>query len=304
MIGMELIPAKKQSEWGWPAIANFVLGGMTAGYYLLSLLAAILLQRLQGASQPDSFKLIAPLLVAAGFLALTVEAGRPLRGVYLLNRLNHSWMSRETLAGGIFVGAALLERSFSHPALLALSALSAAGLLGSQAFVLMRARAVTAWDVPLFPLVIASSGLAAGSGLILLTPAAAAAGRTAVVLALFFGMLDLAVWHRYLHQPGSSSFLRATAPLRRTGSLLSIMGIGRLLPALLLSAALLPWLSGGSRQAAVLLAGAGLVAGGAMQKVALLRKTAHLRSIEARFYGRDEPGVLPTCSRERKDSSS
>jgi hypothetical protein len=213
-------------------------------------------------------------------------------------------MSRETLAGGIFVGAALLERSFPHPVLLALSALSAAGLLLSQAFVLMRARAVTIWDVPLFPLVIASSGLAAGSGLILLTPAAAIAGRTAVVFALFFGMLDLAVWHRYLYQSGSSSFVRATGALRRTGSLLSIVGIGRLLPALLLLATLPPGLTGGGRRAAFLLAGLGLVAGGAMQKVALLRKTAHLRSIEARLYRPDDPGVLPKSSRERKDSSS
>jgi hypothetical protein len=72
-----------------------------------------------------------------------------------------------------------------------------------------------------------------------------------------------------------------------------IVGIGRILPILLLVATFLPGLPGGSRLAVFLLAGLALVTGGAMQKIALLRNAAYLRGIGVRFEG-DRAEALPS----------
>ncbi|RME43027.1 MAG: hypothetical protein D6791_16450, partial [Chloroflexi bacterium] len=115
---MELIRPIKQTVWRWPAVAQFTLGGMGTGFYLLGLLIAAR----SGGDMPESFvlaavfKLLGPALAALGFLALTTEAGRPSRGHNLLRHLRRSWMSRETLAGAVFIPAAFLDWLFPQPA--------------------------------------------------------------------------------------------------------------------------------------------------------------------------------------------
>ncbi len=42
---MELIKPSRQATWGWPAAANFILGGMGASFYLLSLFPTIQAKR-------------------------------------------------------------------------------------------------------------------------------------------------------------------------------------------------------------------------------------------------------------------
>src|SRR5574342_536774 len=37
---MELIPARRQALWGWPAVLNFALGGLGAGLYAVAVVAA------------------------------------------------------------------------------------------------------------------------------------------------------------------------------------------------------------------------------------------------------------------------
>mgnify|MGYP003584851341 CR=1 FL=1 len=42
---LEMLPARPQTLWGWPAVVNFVLGGLGAGWYIVAVLAAGLEQK-------------------------------------------------------------------------------------------------------------------------------------------------------------------------------------------------------------------------------------------------------------------
>ena len=72
----EMLPARPQTLWGWPAVVNFVLGGLGAGWYIVALLAAGL-ERSPGVALASW---TAPLLVLAGFTAVAREAGEKLVG--------------------------------------------------------------------------------------------------------------------------------------------------------------------------------------------------------------------------------
>src|SRR5512146_640345 len=101
----DMIPATRQRRWGLPAVANFGLGGVGAGFYVAAALAA----RLDAAPALTLASWLGPALVLAGFAAVAAEAGRPLRGARVLTRLASSWMSRELALGLLFAAAAGAE---------------------------------------------------------------------------------------------------------------------------------------------------------------------------------------------------
>lgn len=281
---MELIRPIKQTVWRWPAVANFTLGGMGTGFYLLGLLVVALYD----GDVPQSiafnavFKLLGPALASLGFLALTTEAGRPLRGHHLFRHLRRSWMSREALAGAIFIPAAVADWLLPHPALRALATLGAVGLLVSQGFIVYRARGVTAWNVSLMPLFFVTSGLASGGGLVLLPPLNEPALRRGfVAIELILIVLNLMVWFLYLRR-SDETFLRATKNLRRPNAVILTIGMGHLLPALLLT---LVWVipdpnaGGGLRVVAAAVAGLAVIVGGVLQKAGIILEAGYLRPI-------------------------
>ena len=161
-MSVELVRLKKERVWRWPAVANFLLGGTGAGFYLLSSVH----QLWQAGSHPGAAGIVSPLLVSLGFLSLTLEAGRPLRGVYLLSNLRNSWMSIEVLSGGLFVFSALADRLLPGFILHAVAACAAMGLIVSHGFIFYRSRAMTAWNLPVMPLIFFSSALVLGGGLL------------------------------------------------------------------------------------------------------------------------------------------
>lgn len=280
---MELIRPMKQTVWKWPAVVNFSLGGLGTGFYLLGLLVG----PPEGASflQLALFKLLGPLLAGLGFVALTTEAGRPMRGYNLFRHLRRSWMSRETLAAAIFIPVAGLEWLLPHPALRALAGAAAVGLMISQGFIVYRARGVTAWNVPLMPLLFVTSGFATGAGLMLaIAPFLGgrfqqSAGGTIVLAGLVAVLFNLVVWILYLRGP-NSAFQRAIEGLRRSNALALSVGLGHLLPALLLVSAVLS--GGGANQLALLaggVAGLTMIAGGVTQKAGIILGAGYLRAI-------------------------
>lgn len=291
---MELVQPRKQKVWGWPGVINFSLGGMAAAYYLLISLLA-LLRDSHSIAQPAWLKLLAPALTCLGFLALTTEAGHPLRGRHLLRYLRSSWMSRETLAGAIFVLTALLDWLFPHPALWALAAAAAMGLTISHGFILYRARAVTAWNVPWMPLLFVASSLVMGGGLALLVSSSAdfapEYGPAAIGLACVG--LGLAAWILYLRQPASVAFRQATWALRRPASLLLTVGAGHLLPGLLLLVPLVAAPGTGLWRAIAALSGLVMIIGGASQKAGIVLKADYLRGIELAGVQSDARGAHP-----------
>ncbi len=228
---MEMLPAQRQALWGWPAVINFALGGLGAGWYVIAVLAAGF-ERSPGVTAASW---AAPVLVLAGFAAVAAEAGRPLRGPRVLMRLRTSWMSRELLIGIAFV--LLVAADLAFPLRLhRVQAMVAAILLAlAQGFIVRRARGVTAWDVPIMPLLFLLSALLSGAGAYLLVevgagrpPLPALAGA---VLALI--VVTFIAWARYLVWTSEESFTRAVAPLREGRSALVTDGTGYGLPLLL-----------------------------------------------------------------------
>jgi formate-dependent nitrite reductase membrane component NrfD len=285
---MELIRPMKYRVWGWPAVTNFIIGGMASGFYLLSLLD-ISLREGVAFSEPQAmiFTLLSPLLVVLGFLVMTFEAGRPLRCVYLLCNLKSSWMSREVLSGILFALSASINLLFPHPLLYLLSVVASIVYLISQGFIIYRARAVTAWNVPLTPILFLTSGIVAGYGLLLIVTALS---RLTFSIQMFvIGIaclaLNLFVYGNYvLAFRRNLAFREATAILRNPIFLIVIVGMGHLMPGIFLIQSLL--LSGENemvnkhvQDVIFILTGLAIVSGGAFQKILIILAGNSLRDI-------------------------
>lgn len=271
---VEMIPAQGQALWGWPAVVNFVLGGLGAGWYLVAVLSA----GLERAPGVTAASWAAPVLVLAGFAAVAAEAGRPLRGPRVLTRLRTSWMSRELLLGIAFVLLVAADLAFPLRLHRAQAMVAAALLALAQGFILRRARGVTAWDVPVMPLLFLLSALLSGAGAYLLVEGVAGRPpRPAVVGAVLMLIVAAFVgWTRYLAWAPEDAYRRAVAPLREGHAVLVIDGAGYGLPLLLgLLALAAPAVAGPLTG----LAGALLVAGQVYAKARLVLTAGRLRPI-------------------------
>lgn len=271
-----VIPARKQSVWGWPAVVNFSLGGIGTGLYVIG---ALLVRHGGGGTEAVTLlKLGGPALVGVGLLTLTAEAGRPLRGANLLRNLGRSWMAREAVAAALFMMVAALDRFFPHPLLFAVALTAALVLMISQGFILFGARGVTAWNVGLLPALFVSGGLVGGYGL---TTLLAGLGLVRLVepwvlCGWVLAAANLALWLVYLYLPGED-FRSATRLLRTPYWLGLLGGAGHLLPVLLLTGTTG---AGGMRPALLLtLAGAGLLLGSLLPKVGIVQEAGYLRPI-------------------------
>ncbi len=197
---MEMVEKTRQTVWRWPAVLNFALGGMAAGYYLLIAAGEAILGLNAGPGESIAGPLLlAPALVCLGLLSLTREAGRPLRAVHLLNRLRSSWMSWESLAAGVFVISALLDSLTHLPLWRVLATLSVLGFLLCQCLIPYRAKAIPSWNRPLLPVVLLASAFSSGCGLLLVVTALGAwrPTRPLLTLALLCLTASMAAWAFY-----------------------------------------------------------------------------------------------------------
>jgi phenylacetyl-CoA:acceptor oxidoreductase subunit 2 len=233
---VELIASRPQTLWRWPAVANFALGGLGAGFYLAAAVTA-------GAGTSPALALasgLGPALVLAGFGTVALEAGRPLRGWRVLLRVATSWMSRELWLGGAFVLLALAGLAVDQPLLRLAATPAALGLVVAQGCLLREARGVPAWRVPVMPvLFLASAAVSGASALVLVAagrgerPGPRLLGATLAVLIVW-----VLVWWSYLTWPAGAPFDEAVRPLRAGRGALALVGLGYLAPSLALAVAL------------------------------------------------------------------
>ncbi len=288
---MELIKPQKQKVWKWPAAINFTFGGLGTGMYILAWLANAPAQSewlslflagnanwLSIAFSAGVFKLIGLILATLGFLALTTEAGRPLRGINLFRHMRRSWMSRETLAFFTFGALGGLDWLFPNATLRALAVVAALALVLCQGMIVYRARGVTAWNTPLMPWYFGASAWSSGAGLYVLV--ASVLGVPAPNQILFFtlvgALVNVAVWLVYLYT-SNGYFRAAVRELRQTDALLLGVGVGHILPALLL--AVVTFANFGLGSALVAASGACLVIGAFTQKFGIIMRAGYLRAI-------------------------
>ena len=269
-----LIPARRQALWGWPAVANFALGGLGAGWYAVAALAAGL--------EPSPATVVAsstaPVLVLAGLAAVAGEAGRPLRGLRVLARPRTSWMSRELLLALAFVLLVAADAVAPHRGTRLLAVVAALLLVLAHGFVVRRARAIPAWNVGIMPALFVLSALVSGAGAHLIVEAVAGraprpAGIGTMLIVLAMAQIG---WHRYLTWTPDEAHRRAVAPLRDGLSGVGIDGAGHAAPLVLgLLALALPAAAG----PLLVLAGALLVAGQVFAKARLILVAGALRPI-------------------------
>jgi formate-dependent nitrite reductase membrane component NrfD len=271
---VELIPARRQILWGWPAVVNFTLGGVGAGLYATAVLAA-------GFERTTAVVLaswLAPLLVLAGFAAVAGEAGRPLRGPRVLWKVRTSWMSRELWIGAAFV--LLIAADIAFPLRLhRAQALAAAVLLAlAQGFILRCSRGVTAWDAPIMPWLFLLSAAVSGSGAYMLLEVVAgrAVAPAVIEVSLVLLVAALGLGRAYVLTPAGHAFRDATASLRDGRAGRVGVGVGTVIPLVALAVAL-AWPAAAAPAAA--LAGLAMIAGQAHFKTELIVKAGLLRPV-------------------------
>ena len=281
---MQLISPMKQRVWHWPAVANFFLGGMAGGLYLIQSVLTHFVDMAKGNSLFVKFTLVASALILLGLLLVGLEAGRPSRGLHVFRELRRSWMSREAWAAVVFVPAAILNCIIPNPVVLSLAICAAFFFMVSQGLIVYSARGVTAWNVPIIPLFFISSGLATGSGLFLLLTTVAGLGlnKTVVAISICSAGLNILVWFTYLKWSKTPEFLASTERLRRPVSMFITLGLGHLLPLIIL----LPMAMGLNElltrqigENAAAFAGLLLIWAGMLQKSGLILKTGYFRGI-------------------------
>ena len=283
---LEMLPARPQTLWGWPAVVNFVLGGLGAGWYIVALLAAGL-ERSPGVTAASW---AVPVLVLAGFAAVAGEAGRPLRGPRVLRRLWTSWMSRELLIGIAFVLLIAADLAFPLRVHRAQALVAATLLAVAQGFILRRARGIPAWNVPIVPALFLLSALLSGAGMYLVVEAAAGRPPAPAVVGAVLGLVVIGffAWARYLAWSREPAFVQSVATLRQRRPALVIEAGGYGLPVLL---GLLAMATPAAAGPLLALAGALLVAGQVQAKACLIRAAGRLRPITLAI---SRPGRKPS----------
>jgi DMSO reductase anchor subunit len=176
-------------------------------------------------------------LVLAGFAAVAGEAGRPRRGLRVLRRAATSWMSRELWLGGAFVALALAAAAWPAPGLRGLAAAAATAFVLAQGAMLAQARAVTAWNVRVMPLLFAASAAVSGIALLALTELGAGRPVSPALLGVMLAILALAllVWRAFVLACTDAAFVRATAPLREGATGIEILVVGYTVPVALVA---------------------------------------------------------------------
>jgi phenylacetyl-CoA:acceptor oxidoreductase 26-kDa subunit len=269
-------PSQKQSAWQVPALLNLILGGLGAGFYVITLLT--LPQNggwTQSPLQCAVIKLLGPAFVSLGLVSLTTEAGHPLNSIYLLTNLRRSWMSREALAAGVFIIAAGLDWLVPNLILQGVAAVAGLVFIFSQGMLVLRASGVITWNVPIIPWFFLTSGLATGAGMLLIIVSFLGMPSLALLslVALVIAIVNTLVWVAYLNTSGEA-FQRAIKLLRQTNNLALTIGLGHLLPIVLLIAALVQ-----PQTFLVVIAGLALIIGGASQKFGLAFQASVLRGL-------------------------
>lgn len=215
----------QQTSWDARAAGNFIGGGMGGGLIVFAALSA--------ASGPAlSALLLAGLgFVAVGLLCVAFELGRPLRAIRVLRNPRTSWMAREAWIA-ILLFPVVLVAAVGPGTIDWIAAPLALVFVYCQARMLQAAKGIPAWREPLLQLLLVTTGLTEGGGVLLLTAPLHGAATGAMVT--LFGALVLArfmAWFMYRRRLAGSLAPGAQEALDGAGGVLIVAGT--LLPLML-----------------------------------------------------------------------
>ncbi len=278
-----------QQHWNWKAAMNFLCGGAGSGLFIATALAGLFTPALL----PAGWAALA--LIAIGLGTLLLKIGKPLRALYVLRQPQRSWMTREAWIVGALFPIGAFGLGSGNALTLTLAALLALAFLFSQAMILHAAKGIPAWrHERIVPLIVAT-GLAEGSGLLLI--AAAFAGVPATVMAACAAVLAVIralAWHLYCHalqRDGAPT--RALEILKQASPMVMLGGAVLPIAVIVLGFAI-------SAGAPLLFAAAGLISAaiGAALKFIIVTRAAYnqgfaLEHTPVRGSGAPGPGVKP-----------
>ncbi len=237
-----------------------------------------------GLSQVNFVRLICVLLVATGFTAVGIESRKPMNARYLLHHLKRSWMSLEVLSGALFITLGILDIIFPHKMIrfgaLAMGML----LLVCQIMMVYDARGVEVWNTRLAAIHALTSCLclACGAGLLICSMEDPLNSDAIVMVALVSLALNHMAWWKLLRYPKTVDLHVALRPLISTMKLTISIGIGHMLPALVLIFAMsidvltkvdfLP-------ETLLALAGGMMIIGGTAQKAGIILGANSLKAV-------------------------
>ena len=164
---MEIISSRKQKVWGTPVVYNFIFGGLGGGLFIFYVLLQASLVPI-----PVLINLSAILMILTGLGAVSLESQHPFRGIYILNNLATSWMSREALAATVFILLAFANMFYESKALAVSAAIAALTFVLSQGILVYKSRAISAWHNTNIPVLFLTTALCNGGAIIIIFSAA------------------------------------------------------------------------------------------------------------------------------------
>ncbi|MFY9315208.1 MAG: hypothetical protein WAO95_06565, partial [Burkholderiales bacterium] len=187
----------QQAHWDWRAAANFLLGGAGAGLIVASALTL-------GTQRAALFAGL--VLVAAGLGAVWLEIGRKLRAGHVFFNPWTSWMTRESLAAVMLFGFGISSLILDQSGLMYAATIAALAFVYCQGRILRASKGIPAWRLPQVTLLIATTSLAEGAGLLtFLDQGAPVLGLLAA--AVIARAIALSGYRAALRQPGSRAAL-------------------------------------------------------------------------------------------------
>lgn len=228
---MKHIATRLQSNWDWRAAGNFVFGA--AGGCLLAIGAAASFP----APPPIAVTLAALALIGAGLGLVWLELGRPWRALNVFFHGETSWMTREAIVATVLFPLALLGLLAGVPGLLQAAAVAGLGYAYCQARMLQGSKGIVTWREPAVIPFMVVTGLAEGSGLLLLAGALlpAPAGWLPYLAMLLILLRSFAWMHYRGRIDAQKAPLQARTELKRINP--PVLLAGHLAPLLLLIAA-------------------------------------------------------------------
>ncbi len=211
-----------QQHWDWRVTGNFIGGGTGAG-----LMAAATVSALFGADV-ISLVVLALAFIIAGLMLVWSELGRPLRALNVIFHPQTSWMTREALLAGPLCITMAAAAWFDNTGLVLLAALIGLGFLYCQARMLHGGKGIPVWAEDMSVVLIVSTGLVEGMGLMMLvsTPHPAVVGAMLVLI-----LLRAWIWHSYRNNLAGKAPGRSIAVLGRYHA--PFIFIGAVLPLML-----------------------------------------------------------------------
>ena len=234
---MDIVLPRQQDIWRWPAVVNFTVGSMGAGYYVWIWLAGVLAGGSDVQWEGSRAGIVAAGLILSGFFALFFESGNPLRSYFALLNVQHSWMSRELWLAAAFVAFIGLHLIYPLMILVWAAAFVAFMFIVSQAFIIYKCRAISPWNVRLILPLFILTGLSSGFGLFLIIEWRSGMSSTVPLLGGATWVACLVTFISYIRgfSLEDHDFRSATRRLRTVLSLLIGVWVGLVLPFALLA---------------------------------------------------------------------